>query len=264
MGKIITVGANKGGVGKSSTAYQIAGGLAHRGHSVMTIDCDSGSSDSSGRLTGDGRLSLYMLVNERLNYEDQVPYIAISSMSADTNLNRGLRDWREKYDFIVVDTAGYATQSFKSAAAISDKVIIPTETSKMSYPSLKSVADCLSQLEENVHATGYEDFKIDSTLVLSRFDANKNPKTDRIKKFYAKHLIKQFNFSSTILKSLNAVTNSTDEGLTVYDSKQFSKAKGMYDLLIDEILDVRKPRWSRNQSLDAELSSLLENDEVEI
>ncbi|MBE8233269.1 MAG: ParA family protein [Endozoicomonadaceae bacterium] len=256
MGKIIVVGANKGGVGKSTTTYQIAGGLAHRGHSVLVLDCDTGEDKS-----GDGRMSSYLLLQMRQTFEAQVPFIQISMLPSNTNLNMSLRDMKGKYDFIIVDTAGYATMSFKSACAIADKVIIPTEITKLAYPSLASVAQCLRELEENLAVAGTER-RIDATLVVSRFDSGKKPCTKKLKKFYAKHLIQQFNFSSTTLKSLNAVSTATDEGLTVYDDKSFSKAKGMYDLLISEILDERSPKWSRGQALDSTLLTLVNSEDI--
>ena len=45
--KIITVANNKGGVGKTMQAYQLACHLSHSGHKVLAIDFDSQANLSS-------------------------------------------------------------------------------------------------------------------------------------------------------------------------------------------------------------------------
>jgi chromosome partitioning protein len=73
MGIGIACVSGKGGVGKTTTAINLAAALAERGHRVLTVDCDPQSNLTSGLGQNPYELkaSLGDLLKEQINGPDR-------------------------------------------------------------------------------------------------------------------------------------------------------------------------------------------------
>ena len=125
MGKIISVTNQKGGVGKTTTAVNLAAALGAKGKNVLLVDIDPQGNATSGvginkRLI---RNSSYTLLMGRSGIDDTIlatKYSGLSIIPADINLagaelelvsldNREYRlrtaivEKRDSYDFIIID-----------------------------------------------------------------------------------------------------------------------------------------------------------------
>jgi chromosome partitioning protein len=113
--RIITVGTPKGGAGKTTTCFNVAGGLAKRGGRVHLIDLDRSDSNTSGALsrwmTLDGASATGMT----------------SATPSAEKLSEYLEDARGSgaYDWILIDVAGSLEQSLMTAMNDADLTIVP-------------------------------------------------------------------------------------------------------------------------------------------
>lgn len=148
---IITVGNNKGGVGKSTTCVNLSAGLARDGASVLVIDGDPQSNTTSTLLPDLGLRENSSLVRAledpegafspfacatRTEHLEIVPnsircmewevrsYSGIDSVLGFSRLLQNDKDLA-KYDFVIIDTPPNIGPMLRNALLISDFVLVP-------------------------------------------------------------------------------------------------------------------------------------------
>jgi chromosome partitioning protein len=148
---IITVGNNKGGVGKSTTCVNLSAALAREGHSVLVIDGDPQSNCTSTLLPDLGLRENSSLVKAledpegaftpnacatRTEHLEILPnsircmewevrsYASIDSVLGFSRLLQNDKDIR-RYDFVIIDTPPNIGPMLRNALLISDYVIVP-------------------------------------------------------------------------------------------------------------------------------------------
>ncbi len=148
MGKIIMIGAMKGGVGKSVTVFNLAYSLQKKGKKVLAVDFDPQSNLTTCFGAEDvdvaiGDLILNVIEDEELperkeyiwerNGVDFIPAsIGLSAVEAKLRLEMGtekmlaaiLEPLRDEYDFILIDTSPFLGTLNINAMAAADEVIV--------------------------------------------------------------------------------------------------------------------------------------------
>lgn len=128
---IITVGAEKGGVGKTRVATHIAALAAAEGADCLLLDTDRQGSAISW---------------SRIRNEDQaLPSFPV--MPIPPNPARELVSLSHRYDLIVVDIGAQNYRAMLEAALLSDLVLVPTGPDQQEVESLLNVFQTLREFD---------------------------------------------------------------------------------------------------------------------
>ncbi|MDH6366654.1 MULTISPECIES: AAA family ATPase [Breznakia] len=150
MGKIIAISNQKGGVGKTTTAINLASGLGYLGKKVLLVDFDpqGNATQGVGANNDDSKLSVYNLIMEDYEVDqmrkklvnppiDLIP-ANISLAGADLQmvqyetgkeelLKNKLDKVKDEYDFIIIDCPPSLGLLNTNALTAADSVIIPVQ-----------------------------------------------------------------------------------------------------------------------------------------
>ena len=120
---IVIVGCNKGGAGKSTTATNIAVGLAMRGDDVCLMDADP--QRSAARWHKD---------REDADVEPRLTLVEKLE-----NLSSTLQSLKSKFDHIIVDVAGRNSRELITGGAVADLIIAPHQASQLDLDTLEEL-----------------------------------------------------------------------------------------------------------------------------
>ena len=117
---IILVGCNKGGAGKTTTATNLAVGLAAKGNDVCLVDADPQRSAARWHQDREeaGHNPTITLVEKR------------------DNISQTLRTMDEKFDYVIVDVAGRNSREMITGAAVAQVIIAPHQASQLDLDTL--------------------------------------------------------------------------------------------------------------------------------
>lgn len=121
---ILTIGATKGGVGKSTIATNLSVLAAQDGKSVLLVDADIQASSMAFRA---------------IREQDDIQAIQITTPTLHKDLTQFKQDW------IVIDAGGRDSGTFRSAIMASDILIIPCLPSSVDFWAADDVIEILKE-----------------------------------------------------------------------------------------------------------------------
>ena len=166
MGKIISIANQKGGVGKTTSAINLAASLAVIEHPTLIIDIDPQSNSTSGLGIEPGTVtnSIYEVMvggvdindtvrNTELPYLDLVPahinLVGAEIEMVDRNereriLLKAIESIRDKYDFIIIDCPPSLGLLTINSLTASNSVLIPVQCE---YYALEGLGQLLNTIK---------------------------------------------------------------------------------------------------------------------
>lgn len=177
MSKIISVCSEKGGVGKTTTTVNVAGGLVQLGKKVLVIDLDQ--QQNASRTLGyikDGKLTVAELIYNEVadidtnlsdvirHNENGIDYIPsspmltniTSTMANDEDSNYVIRrilsnDVFAEYDYILLDCRTLLDLLASNAMNASNYVIIPVESGIYAYEGLDKMLNKVASVNNSTN-----------------------------------------------------------------------------------------------------------------
>jgi chromosome partitioning protein len=209
---IITVGNEKGGVGKSTIAINLATEFTGSGKKVLLIDADIQKSTS-------------MFSNIRREQTGLQEIIVIEKTGA--SLDKDVKALESGFDIVLIDTGGRDSIEMRKSMLISDKFIIPLITSQLDAWSFEKIY----KLYQEAQAFNS---KLKAYIVLNKITANwKSREKDEMLEF-----LKDFSditILNSYLKDRTAYRKAISEGMGVSELNIDNKATTEIKNLFNEI-----------------------------
>lgn len=191
MGKVIAIANQKGGVGKTTTAVNLASCLAVAEYSTVLIDMDPQANSTSGLgfNAGELKLTIYNAIIEELDYEKilldtELQYLKllpssinlvgaevelVSVISREYRLSRALEKMRQQYDYILIDCPPSLGLLTINALTAADSVLIPIQCEYYALEGLGQLLNTIRLVQKHLN----EDLSVEGVL-LTMYDARLN------------------------------------------------------------------------------------------
>ncbi len=123
---ILLCGAEKGGVGKSTIAVNMAAMAAQKGRDVLLVDADKQLSSS-----------MWAALRKGLN-EDTLPEVTTIQLTG-KNLHQEVKALVPKFQDIIIDAGGRDSVELRAALLVADRLLVPVRPSQFDLWSLATI-----------------------------------------------------------------------------------------------------------------------------
>ena len=249
MGRMIAIGNQKGGVGKTTTTVNLGAALAFQGKKVLIIDMDSQGNATSGLgiERADVKQSVYEVLVDQIEAAGailptsrenlwilpstlQLAGAEIELATADhreSRLKQAIEPIKADYDYILVDCPPSLGQLSLNAFTASDTILIPVQCE---YYALEGLSQLLNTIRL-VQRTYNKNFRIEGVL-LTMLDARPNlgyEVVEEVRKYFQEKVYQ------TIITRNVRLSEAPSYGQSVIDYDPKSRGAEMYMDLAKEV-----------------------------
>lgn len=168
--EIVAIVNQKGGVGKSTTAFNLGVGLSSKGFKVLFVDCDAQGNLSDTARADDSELTVIDLLRGKAKAEnaiqrgerwDIIPSssvlagadIIISGRGKENRLKEALEPVKERYDYIILDTPPALGVIMTNALTAASVAVIPTQADRYSLKGIAELYTTIGAVRKHSNAT---------------------------------------------------------------------------------------------------------------
>ena len=265
--EVVAIANQKGGVGKTTTTFNLGVALAHAGKRVLLID-----SDPQGDLTtymgihdpDNIPVTLSTLMERSIKDEDinskeailkhdegidlipsnlelsSMEVSLVNAMSREFTLRNCLSDIKDKYDYVLIDCMPSLGMITINALACADKVIIPVQSEFLAAKGMSHLMNTVLKVRKQINPN----LKVGGIL-LTMVDGRTNLSKDIANELRSTYGTVFKSYDNQIPRGVKAAESSRmGESVLSYDSS--SKVAQSYIDFAKEVLDYERKEKTRN------------------
>lgn len=252
MGKVISIVNQKGGVGKTTTAINLASYLAKSGKKVLLVDIDPQANATSGLgINHQGlKKGLYEVLVDDAHFDEVVLetkqknlYLAPSTISLagaqidlvdsedrEYKLYNTIQRIKDDYNYIIIDCPPSLDLLTLNSLVASDYVLIPVQAEYYALEGLGKLLNTISLVQNNLKP------ELDILgVVITMFDRRNNLSAqvlDELKQYFPNKVF------TTIIPRNVRLAESPSYGQSIIDYDPGSRGAQAYEELTREILSL--------------------------
>ena len=265
--KTIAIANQKGGVGKTTTAFSLGVALANNDKKVLVVDADPQANLTTymGFYDEDNiDVTISTLIERFIDDQDIKPEQAIlhhqenidlipsnlnlsmtesnllNAMSREYAMKNCLSELKNQYDYIIIDCMPSLSMITTNALATADEVIIPVQSQYLSARGMGNLLNIISKVRRQIN----KDLKVGGILLTLVDSRTKLPNTikEQLEKNYG-NIVRLY---ETHIPCAIKTAESTSKGKSIFAYDKSSKVAQAYTSFAKEVLQDDEREKRRN------------------